>query len=157
MLPPAPPRPEYTESGPLMISTCSTLNVSRTWVLVSRTPSTKMLPAEFWPRIIGRSPPGRPPSPAPMVMPGELRSTSCSEVAAWSWMTCCGTTCTVRGVSSNGAVILGDCDTGTSYGDESPSTCTGVNCGTFDCAAACGARQKAGTTIAAASDEASEF
>ncbi|CPK86211.1 Uncharacterised protein [Bordetella pertussis] len=43
-----------------------------------------------------------------MVMPGELRSTSCRLVAAWSWMTCCGTTCTVLGVSSKGAVILDD-------------------------------------------------
>ncbi|MNV47869.1 hypothetical protein D3C71_1397500 [compost metagenome] len=47
MLPPAPPRPAYTESGPLMISTCSRLNVSRTCVLESRMPSRKMLPAEF--------------------------------------------------------------------------------------------------------------
>ncbi|CFW42114.1 Uncharacterised protein [Bordetella pertussis] len=91
-----------------MISTCSRLNVSRIWVLGSRTPSTKMLPAAFWPRMMGRSPPARPPSPAPMVMPGELRSTSCRLVAAWSWMTCCGTTCTVLGVSSKGAVILDD-------------------------------------------------
>src|SRR5690606_1309209 len=140
-----------------MISTCSRLKVSRTWMLLSRTPSTKMLPAEFCPRMMGMSPPGRPPSPAPKVMPGELRSTSCSEVAAWSWITCWGTTCTVRGVSSRGAVIFGDWDTWASYGDDSPSTWTGASCCTEVWALACEARQKAGATIAAASDEASEF
>ncbi|MNR08196.1 hypothetical protein D3C85_1243410 [compost metagenome] len=82
MLPPAPPRPEYTESGPLITSTCSRLKVSRTCVLESRMPSRNRLLAEFCPRMIGRSPPGRPPSPAPNVMPGELRSTSCKVDAA---------------------------------------------------------------------------
>lgn len=77
-------------------------------MLTSRTPSRNRLLAAFWPRMMGRSPPARPPSPAAKVMPGEFCSTSCNDVADWSDMTCLGTTCTERGVSSSGAVILED-------------------------------------------------
>ncbi len=54
----------------------------------------------------GRSARGWPPSPAPKVMPGELRSTSSSEVALVSWMMAWGMTWTDLGVSSSGAVNL---------------------------------------------------
>ncbi|MNN93351.1 hypothetical protein D3C81_2117750 [compost metagenome] len=72
-------------------------------------------------------------------MPGELRNTSCSVDAAWSWITCFGTTCTVRGVSSRGAVIFGEGTVVVWYEDPSPSTRTGASCVTpesADCAAA---------------------
>ncbi|CFW32004.1 Uncharacterised protein [Bordetella pertussis] len=108
MLPPAPPRPENTESGPLTTSTCSRLKVSRDCVLGSRRPSTKRLLAEFWPRMNGRSLAGRPPSPAVIDIPGALRSTASRSLAPWSWMSRSGMTCTVRGVSARGAVNLGD-------------------------------------------------
>ncbi|MNJ57270.1 hypothetical protein D3C77_528540 [compost metagenome] len=70
-------------------------------------PSTKTLLPEAWPRMKGRSARGWPPSPAPKVMPGEVRRMSCSEVAAVCSMICCGITVTVRGVSTRGATNCG--------------------------------------------------
>ncbi|MNT29243.1 hypothetical protein D3C72_1649730 [compost metagenome] len=70
-------------------------------------PSTKMLLPEAWPRMKGRSASGCPPSPAPKVMPGEVRRMSCSEVAAVCSMICCGITVTARGVSTRGATKVG--------------------------------------------------
>jgi hypothetical protein len=51
--------------------------------------------------MIGLSP-CWPPSPALKVMPGTARSASSIEVARFSWMTCCGTTLMVCGVSLSG-------------------------------------------------------
>ncbi len=61
----------------------------------------------------GRSPIGLPPSPAPKVMPGVVRSASCSEFEPDCRITSVGTTVTDLGVSSSGAVNLGDCASST--------------------------------------------
>src|SRR5690554_243974 len=72
----------------------------------------------------GRSPCGLPPSPAPMVMPGTVRSASCRLRALESLRTCCGTTVTERGVSISGAVYFEDCARSTWYDSLSAVSCT---------------------------------
>ena len=67
------------------------------------------------------SPTGLPPSAAPMVMPGTVRSASVSDVAPVCAMTSAGTIVTDFGVSSSGAVNLLLADVGCWL---APVTCT---------------------------------
>src|SRR5262245_59060026 len=82
--PPAEPRPVKAEPGPLTTSTCSRLKGSRDCGPRSRAPSTKMSLRALNPRSVRLSPAGAPPSPAVIVKPGTLRSTSRSVVAPCS-------------------------------------------------------------------------
>lgn len=58
----------------------------------------------------GRSPSGLPPSPAPNVMPGTVRSASVSVDAPLFWISSCGITVTDFGVSTSGAVNFAEAE-----------------------------------------------
>src|SRR3989344_673975 len=105
------PRPTSAPAGPLTISTCSRLKMSRLTAPRSRMPSTKVDCCEAKPRIWKVSPAEvLPPSPNCMVMPGVLRSASIRLAAPCSLSTSFLTTCTVLGVSSSGWVNLFEAD-----------------------------------------------
>ena len=107
--PPADPRPPSVESEPRTTCTESTANTSRVCEAGSRTPSTKVDPWLSKPRMNGRSPIGLPPSAAPKVMPGIVRSASSSVDAPASLITCAGSTTTERGVSIGLATSFAPC------------------------------------------------
>ncbi|MNP40152.1 hypothetical protein D3C76_1337640 [compost metagenome] len=100
------PAPVKAEPGPLLTSTDSTLKISRLCEATSRMPSTKTSLSALKPRMIGRSPAGLPPSPAPKVIPGVVRKASTKLVAPVSRITCWGMTVTLLGVSRSGAVYF---------------------------------------------------
>lgn len=114
MLPPLVPAPPNTEFGPLITSTASRLNRSLrlVWAL-SRSPSTCMLALALKPRMLMLSPEPPPPSPALKVMPETLDSTWRRLRAFCSWITFCGTTVTVCGVSSSGTAYLAEAERST--------------------------------------------
>ena len=107
IVPPAEPRPPSVESEPRTIWTESTANTSRVCEARSRTPSTKMLPWLSKPRMKGRSPIGLPPSAAPKVMPGTVRSASARLFDPVCSITSFGNTITERGVFTSGATCFG--------------------------------------------------
>ncbi|MCY1440105.1 hypothetical protein D9M71_563650 [compost metagenome] len=86
------------------------LNISRVCEATSRRPSMKVSLSALKPRMIGRSPAGLPPSPAPKVMPEVVRSASVRVSAPVSLITCWGMTVTDLGVSRSGAVYFCDAD-----------------------------------------------
>ena len=72
----------------------------------------KMSVRALKPRIAIWSPAGVPPSPAWIVMPGTLRSTSRSVVADCASISACGMTVIVCGVLRSGSVNFGDAGRG---------------------------------------------
>ncbi|MNM97636.1 hypothetical protein D3C81_1101460 [compost metagenome] len=112
-LPPVEPAPVKAEPGPLLTSICSMLNTSRVCAATSRMPSTKVSLSALKPRMNGRSLAGLPPSPAPKVIPGVVRSASARDMEPVSLITWVGITVTVFGVSRSGAVYFFEADCST--------------------------------------------
>ena len=106
--PAAVPRPPKALLGPFETSIDSTAKDSRVCEPTSRAPSTNTSPVASTPRISGMSALAVPPSPAPSVMPGTVRSASSTENEAVFSSVSSEMTLTMRGVLTIGAVALGE-------------------------------------------------
>ena len=102
MTPPVEPRPKASADGPFRTSMRSMLKRSRLYSPMSRTASRKRSPPAGKPRSQKTCEADTPPSAAVNVIPGTLRSASCSDVSPCCRITGSGTMFMNCGMSRSG-------------------------------------------------------